>query len=337
MARNPSVAPGLFYLLLVSVLVGALVPWSWFLRSPRQELTSGLGFSEADRIFWLPQVHDEPANLHESSARRDQSNEPLAPADELLTEEPTEGTKGPLNIVLLYADDWTMKTLGVLNKVVRTPNLDALAESGMLFTNNCVTTSICWISRATLVTGQYAAVHNQLKISDGSMFEAGKWNNTLFYQLKQTGKFHTGIVGKWHAPSPPKPMAEAFDFSRLYYGSHWVRRNGALRHVTDLNTEDALDFLKARPKDRNFALMVSFFAIHAQDGVPFPRDWEPTNQSARWYPESETIPAAYTNTQQHWDDLPWFFDHRNEGRIRWKTDLMCPKGIRSPCEICIEW
>jgi hypothetical protein len=66
-----------------------------------------------------------------------------------------------LNILLLYADDWTMKTLGALNDRVKTPNLDQLARNGMLFTNNCVTTSVCWISRATLLTGQYASVHGQ--------------------------------------------------------------------------------------------------------------------------------------------------------------------------------
>ena len=43
------------------------------------------------------------------------------------------------------------QTLGAAgNPIVKTPVLDALAKEGVRFTQNCVTTSICWISRATL-------------------------------------------------------------------------------------------------------------------------------------------------------------------------------------------
>ena len=57
----------------------------------------------------------------------------------------------PLNIVLFYADDWTMQVLGKLNPLVQTPNIDKMADNGMLFTENFVTTSVCWISRASLM------------------------------------------------------------------------------------------------------------------------------------------------------------------------------------------
>ena len=58
----------------------------------------------------------------------------------------------PLNIVVLYADDWRHDTLGCAgNPVVKTPHLDQLAREGFRFTHNCVTTSICGVSRATLV------------------------------------------------------------------------------------------------------------------------------------------------------------------------------------------
>ena len=56
-----------------------------------------------------------------------------------------------LNIVLFYADDWTMQVLGKLNPLVQTPNIDKMADNGMIFTDNCITTSVCWMSRASLV------------------------------------------------------------------------------------------------------------------------------------------------------------------------------------------
>jgi arylsulfatase len=58
----------------------------------------------------------------------------------------------PLNVVLLYADDWRHDTLGCAgNPVVQTPRLDRLARDGVRFTHNSVTTSICGVSRATML------------------------------------------------------------------------------------------------------------------------------------------------------------------------------------------
>jgi hypothetical protein len=237
---------------------------------------------------------------------------------------PPEDVEQPLNIVLFYADDWTMKTLGMLNPVVKTPNIDQMARNGVMFTSNCVTTSICWISRATLSTGQYASRHQHLKISSMSMFSNHSiWSQTLFPQLKAAG-YYTGHVGKWHAPSPPDFMKYTFDYHKMYYGSHWEMRGGVRRHVTDLNQEDALEFLRKRPKDKTFALNVAFFATHAGDGKPYPMQYQPMNSSMAWY-VNDTIPNPKTNTQKHWDDLPWFFDGRNEGRKRWMDQYDTPE------------
>ena len=69
-------------------------------------------------------------------------------------------SEGPMNIVVLFADDWRHDTLGVAgNPVVKTPNLDQLASTGVRFTENCVTTAICGVSRASLFTGQWMSRH----------------------------------------------------------------------------------------------------------------------------------------------------------------------------------
>src|SRR5688572_32178306 len=73
----------------------------------------------------------------------------------------------PMNVVVLYADDWRHDTLGVAgNPVVNTPNLDQLAREGFRFTRNCVTTSICGVSRATLFTGQWMARHGNFAFKE---------------------------------------------------------------------------------------------------------------------------------------------------------------------------
>ena len=64
------------------------------------------------------------------------------------------------NILLLFADDWRHDTLSCAgNPVVQTPAIDRLAQEGVRFTQACVTTSICGVSRASLYTGQWMSRH----------------------------------------------------------------------------------------------------------------------------------------------------------------------------------
>ena len=222
----------------------------------------------------------------------------------------------PMNVVLFYADDWTQKVLGKLNPLVKTPNIDHMADNGMLFVNNCVTTSVCWMSRATLVTGVYSSRHLETEPPSMNMFSTNPWNQTLFPLMKQNDYF-TGIVGKWHAPQPEEHMKAAFDRSRFYYGKHWVERDGKWRHVTELNQEDSIKFLQDRPKDRPFFLKVSFFATHADDANQT-YSYQPQPSSIENLYNDITVPTPKTATDAHWKDLPPFFKDNNEGRNRWR-------------------
>ena len=100
----------------------------------------------------------------------------------------------PLNILVLYADDWRHDTLGAAgNAIVKTPRLDALAEQGMRFTQNCVTTSICGVSRACLYTGQWMSRNG----CQGFNMFTTPWEQTYPGQLRENG-YHVGHIGKWH-------------------------------------------------------------------------------------------------------------------------------------------
>ena len=220
----------------------------------------------------------------------------------------------PLNIVLFYADDWTMNVLGKLNKYVYTPNIDEMADNGILFTNNCVTTSVCWMSRATMLTGTYASRHRFQFPKTETLFTTHPWNETLFPLLKSNG-YYTGIVGKWHAPRPQPQMDMAFNFTMPYYGHHWLYRGDELRHITDLNLQDSLEFLNERPLDMPFALVVSFFATHAWDeNTP---QYCPKNETTARYYNNVTIPTPKANSRLHWMLLPHFFRSTNEARTRY--------------------
>ena len=90
----------------------------------------------------------------------------------------------PLNVVVLLADDWRYDTLGCAgNPILKTPNLDALAKDGFRFTHSCVTTSICGVSRASLLTGQWMSRHGN------EAFDAFKtpWGETYPGLLRANG------------------------------------------------------------------------------------------------------------------------------------------------------
>jgi arylsulfatase A-like enzyme len=131
--------------------------------------------------------------------------------------------------LVLYADDWRHDTLGAAgHPVVKTPNLDQLAAEGVRFTHNCVTTSICGVSRASLFTGQWMSRHGNPAFN----FFTTPWAETYPGLLREHGYF-VGHIGKWHNGKVPK---EKFDFGRSYQTTHWQKQaDGSLIHVTQKN------------------------------------------------------------------------------------------------------
>ena len=64
------------------------------------------------------------------------------------------------NIIFLLTDDHRWDALGVMgNPIIKTPNIDKLAREGVMFRNAYVTTAICAVSRASILTGQYMSRH----------------------------------------------------------------------------------------------------------------------------------------------------------------------------------
>ena len=87
----------------------------------------------------LPLIHRYYLHSYNNDIDHHHTSEKKQYTSEKRKEEPEPK---PLNILLLYADDWRYDSLGSLGKsIVQTPNLDVLAKEGMLFTDNCVTTA----------------------------------------------------------------------------------------------------------------------------------------------------------------------------------------------------
>ena len=61
------------------------------------------------------------------------------------------------------SDDHAYQAISAYDdKLINTPNIDRLADEGILFTNACVTNSICAPSRATILTGKFSHLNGKI-------------------------------------------------------------------------------------------------------------------------------------------------------------------------------
>ena len=173
------------------------------------------------------------------------------------------------NVLLVLCDDLRPAALGCYGSPhVKTPNIDQLAKEGVLFKNAFCTTSLCSPSRASILSGLYAHKH-------------GVTNNFTEYpadlasfpkQLQKAG-YATGYIGKWHMGEnndEPRPGFDHF-VTHKGQGSYFdteFNLNGKKRekikgYYTTVVTDLALDWLKQRPKDKPWCLMLGHKAPHS--------------------------------------------------------------------------
>jgi arylsulfatase len=241
--------------------------------------------------------------------------------------EEIEEERGPMNILLFYADDWGHDTLGAAgNPVIKMPVLDALAAEGVRFSKNCVTTSI-WVSRTTLYSGQYLARHHFEMLGSGRTltiegaevnmgFEVPQ-NETIYSLLKQEAGYttaHVGKIGLW----VDMDNELNWDLHTDDDGWHWRMIGDRMWHITEKNTADALCFLVGRDKKKPFFMNVAYFTTHAVDNDK--RQYMPQNSSMLMY-EEDIIPIPATAMDEAWKKMPPFFSEYNEGCERWKKQF----------------
>ena len=223
------------------------------------------------------------------------------------------------NIIVLISDDHRYDALGCMgNQVIRTPVLDEMAKKGAIFPNNCCTTSICCSSRASILTSMYTSRHEIINFDDD--LPPRIWNQSYPVLLRQSG-YHTGFVGKFGVGT--NLPAESFDFWRGIpgQGKYWNVVGGRKKHLTDIFTGDALEFLDTCPSDRPFCLSVSFKTGHTIDYDP--RPWQPKPEFSDYYQE-DTVPVPPTATESAYQSLPGFLKN-SEGRSRWKNRFSSPE------------
>lgn len=130
------------------------------------------------------------------------------------------------NIVVVYVDDLGYGDLSCTGAIgVETPNVDKLAEGGILFTDAHCSAATCTPSRYSLLTGSYAFRKNAAVLKGDAPLLIEPGTPTLPSMLQKNG-YKTAVIGKWHlglgdgnvnwnGDVKPGPLEIGFDYSYL--------------------------------------------------------------------------------------------------------------------------
>jgi arylsulfatase A-like enzyme len=167
------------------------------------------------------------------------------------------------NFLILIADDQRWDQLSCADNPIipelKTPNIDRLASSGVYFRNAFVTSPICAVSRASILTGKYASTHGMNHFNTPMTPEViGK---TYPAVLRDNG-YTTAVLGKWGMGT--EGTERVFDLFNA-----WADQ-GRYFHVTDsgkVHNEEWLaaktrEFLESRNIGKPFCLTVCFKSPH---------------------------------------------------------------------------
>lgn len=139
------------------------------------------------------------------------------------------GKSSQPNIIFILADDLGYGDLSSYGATkLHTPNIDALAQNGIRFTNAHATAATCTPSRYSLMTGSYAFRKNGTGILPGDAALIIPTQNTTVPSMLKHAGYATGLVGKWHlglgeqveknwnTEIKPGPNEVGFDYSFFF-------------------------------------------------------------------------------------------------------------------------
>lgn len=171
------------------------------------------------------------------------------------------------NIVMIVVDDMRFDEFGAGgHQYLQTPNIDALAHEGAMFTNAYHVTPLCSPNRASIVTGQYPSRHG---VSDNTSRSFASHRLDTFAIHLQNAGYRTAHVGKWHMGNDPTPRP-GYDYWVSFAGQGRIidpeiyedgRMHQVDGYVTDILTDRAVDFIR-QADDQPFLLYLGHKAVH---------------------------------------------------------------------------
>ncbi|MCB1172248.1 MAG: sulfatase [Leptospiraceae bacterium] len=209
-----------------------------------------------------------------------------------------EKSAAPPNVIFIMADDLTTQAISAYGNIYKdiapTPNLDRLANEGMLFQNVMCTNAICGPSRAAILTGDYSHINGYYKNESGGKFDSTKWTFPLEFQRNG---YQTSLFGKWHLGTNPVGFDEyRFHAAVSQQGLYWnpvYNHNGLEEEVkgyaTNLTTDFAINWMSGqRDTSKPFLMLLQYKAPH--------RSWEPDTIYANLWDDIEMpYPATFND------------------------------------------
>ncbi|QZE15421.1 sulfatase [Halosquirtibacter laminarini] len=235
------------------------------------------------------------------------------------------------NILFIMADDHTSQAWGiyggVLKDYVHNPNIERLADQGMVFDNAMCTNSICVPSRASIMTGEYSN-KNQVYMLRDRLDE----NRPNVAKLLHQNGYQTALIGKWHLKSKPS----GFDYFNVLHdqGRYWDPilkseknwqegpKGGEVikGFSTDVITDLTIDWLKNRDDKKPFMMMCHFKATH--EPYDFPERYKDLYKDQEIpYPETlldfDKKNTGRTYDGQTLENLIWRWEKASEDPEKW--------------------
>jgi arylsulfatase A-like enzyme len=217
---------------------------------------------------------------------------------------PAQQSQKKPNIIVILADDLGYGDLSAWGgRDLRTPNIDALAASGVRFDRFYANSPVCSPTRAALLTGCYpdtVGVPGVIRTAPANSWGYLATNAHLLpTRLKEAG-YHSALIGKWHLglESPNLPNLRGFDYFHGFLGDmmddyythrrhdqNYMRQNereiDPRGHATDLFTDWAVEYVTSRKNQpQPYFLYLAYNAPHTP--IQPPQEWlERVNQRER--------------------------------------------------------
>jgi arylsulfatase A-like enzyme len=217
-----------------------------------------------------------------------------------------------MNILLFLTDDHGQWALGAYgNPEIHTPNLDHLAETGVLLENAFTPTPVCSAGRACLMSGRLASqhgVHDYLASDETGVVDVD-WmgDEVTLAQLLSGAGYQVGLSGKWHLGLDETPASGydywftlGQDYPISHGGTHRFSLQGERFHLegrkAQIISDYGIRFLRERDPASPFFLSVNHVSPHSS-----------------WVDHPERLVSRYRNCsfENVLGDIDYPFGHQN--------------------------
>ncbi len=204
------------------------------------------------------------------------------------------------NFILMIADDMAFDDCGAAGHPhIRTPNLDKLAQSGMVFEQAFLTCSSCSPSRSSIITCRYPHMTDAEQLH----WPLPADQETFVRLLKEAG-YYTAASGKWHLGSDAKKHFDRVNETPTAgFRLRSDAQGGAITKSDKNNASGCANWvatLAARPKDRPFFLWLAAIDPH--------RNYAPNTISRPHQPADAVLPPYIPDTPEVRRDFALYYD-----------------------------